>query len=344
MEHTASTRELGEFGLIARLTSGLPVNAGVIVGVGDDAAVLTCPPDTDAVATCDAQVEGRHFVRAVVTPEQVGRKALAVNLSDIAAMGATPRAALVSLMLPAETPIEWLDGLYAGLRAEAAEFGVAIIGGNVAATSGPLIVDVTLLGQVARGRAVLRSGGGVGDRLYVTGTLGAAAAGLLTFGGRSPTGLEVVDSVLAEVRAAHLTPQPRVNVGIALANTGAITAMLDVSDGLAADLAHLCARSEVGALVDSAALPIDAATRAVAVAYGRDPLELAMSGGEDYELLFAARAGTDDAVAAAVAAAGGTARAIGWLTEPALGMRVRGEDGAEAQLLARGWDHLMSPT
>lgn len=345
MDQTTASGEIGaigEFELIARLTADLPADPSVVIGVGDDAAVLACPPDMELVATCDAQVEGRHFLRASATAEQVGRKALAVNLSDIAAMGALPRAALISLALPSDTPLAWLDDLYAGLRAEAAAFGVAIVGGNVTATTGPLMIDVTLLGHVARGRAVTRAGGRAGDRLYVTGTLGAAAAGLITLRAPVPNDPVVAPTLLDRARAALLTPTPRVGEGMALAATGAVTAMLDVSDGLAADLGHLCERGGVGALVDATALPIDEAARAIAAAYGRDPLTLALSGGEDYALLFTARADAEPVVVAAVSAAGGTPHAIGWLTPPAEGMRLRHADGVVAPLPARGWDHLAS--
>src|SRR5579885_2312341 len=169
--------ELGEFGLIARLTGDLGTRPDVMLGVGDDAAVLDLGGDALLVATVDAQVEGRHFLRGVATPEEIGHKALAVNLSDIAAMGDEPLWALVSLLVPPELPVETLDGIYAGFNMLAGRFGVALVGGNVAATDGPLAIDVTLLGRVPRGRVLTRAGGQPGDSLLVTGTLGAAAAG-----------------------------------------------------------------------------------------------------------------------------------------------------------------------
>ncbi|HEY7832700.1 MAG TPA: thiamine-phosphate kinase [Ktedonobacterales bacterium] len=349
---TAATSDAdasSEFALIARLTAALPRSAAVALGIGDDAAVLDWQAETQLVATCDALVEGRHFLRASATAEQIGRRALAVNLSDIAAMGAEPLFALVSLILPAATDAAWLDDLYRGLRAEAEAFGVVIVGGNIAATAGPLIVDVTLLGQVARGRALTRSGARAGDRLWVTGTVGAAAAGLLTLLAPRPTdGPNVgpaLEGAIEIVRAAHLVPVPRVAEGRALAAAGAATAMLDISDGLAADLGHLCTRSQVGAVVEAAALPVAPATAAVARAYGRDPLDLALFGGEDYELLFTAAPDADERVLAAVQTAGGTARAIGWIVagEPEAeggALRLRQADGTDRALPARGWDHL----
>src|SRR5690348_2441925 len=174
-------KDLGEFGLIARLTRGLPGRADVVLPAGDDAALLDLGGGADALlaATCDAQVEGRHFMRGAATPEEIGWKALAVNLSDIAAMGAEPLWALVSLLLPPGESVAVLDGVYAGLRTLAARYGVAIVGGNIAGTSGPLTIDITLLGRVMRARALTRAAGHPGDTLLVTGTLGAAAAGVL---------------------------------------------------------------------------------------------------------------------------------------------------------------------
>jgi thiamine-monophosphate kinase len=333
--------DLGEFGLIARLTRGLPQPPYVRLGAGDDAALLDCDDGSQIVATCDALVEGIHFVRAWATAEQIGRHALAVNLSDVAAMGGEPLAALVSLILPRATAVEWLDGLYAGLRAEAEAFGVGIVGGNVAATDGPLVVDITLLGRVPAGRALLRSGARVGDRLCVTGTFGAAAAGLLTL--REPEGVGgATDPAVERVRAALRVPQPRVSEGRALAAGAGVTAMIDVSDGLAADLAHLCERSGVGAVVEADALPILDATWDVARRYGRDAIELALQGGGDYELLFAVRPEQEARALAAASTAGCAATAIGTVTEAASGLRLRRGDGGWVQLEPQGWDHLRS--
>jgi thiamine-monophosphate kinase len=333
--------DLGEFDLIARLTEKLPAKPGVAVGVGDDAAVLDCSTGDQLVATCDALIEGRHFDRSFATPSQVGRRALAVNLSDIAAMGGQPLFALISLVLPTGMDFDWLDGFYAGLRAEADEFEVAIVGGNIASTAGPLVVDITLLGRVPSGRALLRSGGRPGDRVCVTGTLGAAAAGLLTLASNTlPTGL--AEDVVERVRSAYRQPQPRVAAGQALAQAGAVTAMLDISDGVAADLNHICERSHVGAIVEAAALPIDDATTKVVRAYGRDPVALALHGGDDYQLLFAVRPESLATAQGIARTVGDSVTPIGWLTEPESGLRLRTPEG-ERPLEPRGWDHLRGP-
>lgn len=331
--------ELGEFGLIARLTAGLEQRPDVGLGVGDDAAVLTLGPGTDLVATCDAQVEGQHFLLSRATPEEIGHKALAVNLSDIAAMGAEPRWALVSLLLPPTLDVETLDGIYAGMRSLAREHAVSLVGGNVAATRGPLTLDITLLGSVTHGKALTRAGAHPGDVLAVIGSLGAAAAGLLTLVTR-PGEASVPPLVRRQVRRALFAPTPLIVPGRILANCGSITAMLDVSDGLAADLGHLCERSGVGAYVEAVHLPIDPAARAVAEAYGSSALDLALYGGEDYALLCAVRPDAFARTQQAVRAVNAEMHAIGTISPQNEGMLLHRPDGATELLRARGWDHL----
>lgn len=331
--------DLGEFGLIARLTGDLETRSDVVLGVGDDAAALALIPGAASllVATCDAQVAGRHFLPALAAPEEIGYKALAVNLSDIAAMGAEPLWALVSLVIPPAIELALLDGIYRGFRELARRYDVAVVGGNVAATEGPLVVDVTLLGRVARDAVLRRSGGRVGDAVALTGTLGAAAAGVLTQLEAPPT--RIAPELLERARRAALTPQPRVAEGRALGASRVVTAMLDVSDGLLQDLGHLCAASGVGAELDVPALPVDPAAVAVAVAYGRDALSLALRGGEDYELLFTVAPEHAEAALRAVVDVGGTAQVIGRLTaEP--GLRLREPDGQLRDVAPTGWDHL----
>jgi thiamine-monophosphate kinase len=246
-----------------------------------------------------------------------------------------------------------LDGIYTGLGALAARFGVAVVGGNVAATDGPLIVDITLLGRVARSTMLQRSGGRVGDAVLVTGTLGAAAAGALIMqaSGSAPHApgtpgavSAVSDALLARAREAQVAPAPRVAEGRALAATGVVTAMLDVSDGLLADLGHLCAASGTGAELEAAAVPVDAAADVVAAAYGaayrHDALELALTGGEDYELVFTVAPEHVPQGLDAVRQAGGTARVIGRLTAAETGLRLRDARGDTPAIEPRGWDHL----
>lgn len=331
--------DLGEFPLIARLTAGLESRPDVVLGAGDDAAALDLGAGALLLATCDAQVEGTHFLPSVATPEEIGHKTLAVNLSDIAAMGGEPLWALVSLMAPPALDVTVVDGIYAGMRALARRFNVALVGGNVTSSPGPLILDVTLLGRVTRERMLTRAGARPGDALLVTGRLGAAVTALLAFTA-APAEATLPPEALNEARHAMVTPQPRVHEGMALAASGVVTAMLDVSDGLAGDLGHICERSNVGATVTLAALPVDDATRALATALGRDPLQMALSSGDDYELLFTVRPDGVAQALEAVRATGGIATVIGEITPPEQGMQVREPDGALHPLAPRGWDHL----
>lgn len=335
-----------EFELIARLTAGLETRADVVMGTGDDAALLALGGDDWLlVAAVDAQVEGIHFRRGIAAPEDIGHKALAVNLSDLAAMGAEPLWALVSLMLPpGRVSADELERIYGGMRALARRYGVAIVGGNIAATSGPLILDVTALGRVRRGAAVSRAGGRPGDALLVVGTLGAAAAGLLALVKEAdPTKqAQLAPDVLAQVRTAMVAPVPQVAAGSALAAAGVLGAMLDVSDGLAADLAHLCAASGTGAVLDAVRIPVSQAAVVVAHAYEGDPLALALHGGEDYALLCAVRPERVASALEAVRAAGSEAHEVGELTPAAEGLRLRRPDGSLEPLEPRGWDHLRS--
>jgi thiamine-monophosphate kinase len=336
-----SLADLGEFGLIARLTANNATRPDVLLSVGDDAALLDLDPHSGYVlaATCDALVEGQHFLRASTTPEEIGHKALAVNLSDIAAMGAEPLWALISLLLPPDLDVALLDGIYAGMRSLARRFDVVIVGGNVSATPGPFTIDITLLGRIERGRAYTRSGGKPGDALLVTGTLGAAAAGLML--ARDPSFAASLPAETRErLRLAMAAPQPRIREARALSATRVVTAMLDVSDGAAADLAHLCDVSGVGVRVEAPLLPIAQETRTVCTLYNRDPVDLALTGGGDYELLFSVRPDGVAAAVEAVRAVGGEATVIGSLTDLSAGRVVRRDGGAEGPLPQMGWDHL----
>ena len=333
---------LGEFELIARLTTGLTTHAASDIGVGDDCALLDMGSRDLLLATCDSQVEGVHFTLQTSSPEHIGRKALAINLSDIAAMGGTPRYALVSLLLPPYLSVDILDGLYAGLRAEAQRFDTAIVGGNIAGTGAAqqLVIDITLLGTVERGHAILRSGAGVGDLICVTGSLGDSAAGLQTFLRSTTTALP---HDLQTLRERHTAPLPRVHEGQLLASfkAGKITAMLDISDGLSGDLTHLCERSGCGACVDLAAIPLSESLLHVAQVLQHDPLDWALHGGEDYELLFTLHPSSLDEVRAALQEQCGTRlTVIGEIQPLAAGLTLLHPDGHTEPLHAHSWDHL----
>ena len=296
-------RELGERGLIERLRRGLPPpGRAVLVGPGDDAAVVAWPAGQLLLLTTDTLVEDVHFRRRTATLRDVGAKALAVNISDIAAMGGEPRFALLALACPAECTVDEIDELYAGLGEVARRYGVDLVGGDTCATPDRIVLTIALAGGV-EGSPLTRSGARPGDAILVTGTLGGSAAGLAALEHGSPA---VPAAAAAEVHRAHRRPVPRVAEGRLIRASGAATAMIDVSDGLATDLGHIAEESRVGARVRLAALPVSDATRQVARALERSAWSWAVSGGEDYELLFTAAPDRAAALAARVTAETGT--------------------------------------
>jgi thiamine-monophosphate kinase len=281
---SAGDPALSEGRLIAAIrsrTGGL--GTGVRVGIGDDCAVLEPTPGALLIATTDLLIEDVHFRRRYAQPADVGWKTVAVNVSDIAAMGARPRWALVALACPEGTAQSEVDAFFDGALALAGEHGVAIVGGDTSASPRGWFANVTLLGE-ATAAPLLRSGARPGDVVAVTGSLGRSAAGLaLLERPVAPSG--IAPEVIDEVVGAHLRPRPRVAEGRWLATAGGVTAMIDVSDGIATDVRHIADESRVGVRVGLARLPVAPAVRAVAAALGRDPLAWVTGGGEDYELL-----------------------------------------------------------
>ena len=267
---TASS--LGERALIARITSRLVTPPWVAVGPGDDAAVIEPARGTLDVLTTDALVDGIHFDLRFTPPDAVGHRALAVNLSDLAAMGAEPRAALLSLLLPDDLDVAVLDGIVDGLLALAARYRVALVGGNITRTTGPLTIDMTAMGSVRPRRVLTRSGARPGDEVYLTGTIGAAAAGLAALkAGQSPIAGQTV------CVERYLRPEPRVRAGILLGRNRAATSCIDLSDGLADAVRQIAEASSVGVTVEAARVPFVG------------ELHTAMAAGDDYELLFTSR-------------------------------------------------------
>jgi thiamine-monophosphate kinase len=331
--------ELGEFSLIERLAARLGgYGDDVVVGVGDDVAVLRVTDDRYLLATCDAQVAGVHFLPDVVTPYQIGRKAAAINLSDIASMGGTPRHFLISLILPEDTEVAFIDAVYDGLVEESQRYGVDIVGGNVA-RSDRVVIDLFLLGEVMPNRLILRSGARPGDQVLVTGRLGDSAAGLSLL-------LDPKLSVPAADRemlvARHVTPTPRLPESAVIAGMGTASAMIDLSDGLSSDIGHICDQSRVGVRLWAERLPMSPAAQRVAELAGREPWRLALAGGEDYELCFTAPPGAVEELAAAVSQETGTQVTVAGEVLPAgEGRWLVFEGGREVRLEAAGWDHFV---
>jgi thiamine-monophosphate kinase len=276
--------QIGEHALLGRIRNRVSrPPADVLVGIGDDAAVVTLLRNEQTVLTTDALVEGVHFDRRWSTPADVGYKALAVNLSDLAAMGATPRWVLLSLVLPDLWSVEDVDALLDGLLALADRERVSLIGGNVTRTTGPAMVDVTAIGSVRPRRVLLRSGGRPGDEVYVSGVLGASSAGLEML----RAGVSGSDEDTAACVAHHRRPEARVRLGRALAQTRAARAAMDLSDGLADAARQIAIASGCGVTINADAVPIAPGARRWWEAAGRDAVACAIRGGDDYELLIA---------------------------------------------------------
>jgi len=285
--------DVGERVLVHHIRSRIPAGEGVVVGVGDDAAAVATTGLT--LVTSDAMVEGVHFRREWSPPRLLGRKALSVSLADIAAMGGVSRYAIISLTMPSTLPMSFLDGLYDGFLERAAQAGVSLVGGNL--SEGPSIVmDIAILGQADH--LIRRSGALVGDRVVVTGTLGAAAVGLQLLkdgarldeeGALRTTGLwtQSSTSALLHCLTAHLDPAPPLAFARALAEQEIAHAAMDVSDGLSGDLWEMCHQSGVAAWLDPALLPIDPQASGLTRARGGQALSAALHGGEDYQLLLA---------------------------------------------------------
>ena len=278
----------GERELIRHIRGRLPpAPDALIVGPGDDAAVIAPERGAFQVLTTDAVVEGIHFDRRFSSLADIGYKALAVNISDLVAMGGKPEFALLSLILPPGTGLADLDALLDGLLEMAVGARVTLVGGNISRSPGPLIVDVTVTGSVRPRRLLRRDGGGPGDHLFVTGSIGRAAAGLdwLRQGGfelKSENG----DSRMAECARRHRRPEPRIRFGMLLGRNKAASACMDLSDGLADAVRQIAGASGTGATIDASLLPIDPEASAWFAGQGQDPVLSALTGGDDYELLF----------------------------------------------------------
>jgi thiamine-monophosphate kinase len=323
------TAAASEFALIDRHFRRAPRSADVRIGIGDDAAVFAPTPGMDIAVSVDMLVEGRHFF-AGTDAEALGHKTLAVNLSDLAAMGATPRYALLAGALP-EPDDAWLAAFMRGFRALADAHDVELIGGDT--TRGPRNLCVTVLGDVPPGRALTRAGARPGDDIYVSGSLGAAALAVRALQGD----LDLDPAVLARARARLERPQPRVGLGVALRDVA--TAALDVSDGLAGDLAHVLDASRVGAVVSLALVPADAAVAPLLQTSLREQaLACVLAGGDDYELCFTAPRSARAAVEAIARAAGVPCTPIGTI-EAARGLIVHDERGRPLDPLPRAFDH-----
>ncbi|MEQ1910347.1 MAG: thiamine-phosphate kinase, partial [Vicinamibacterales bacterium] len=275
--------ELTERQLVARIQTLLPPSPPwLVVGIGDDAAVAEPERNRLEVFTVDAVVDGVHFDRRFTPPDAIGHRALTVNLSDLAAMGASPRLALLSFALPHDLPCADFDGIVRGIAAQAAAVGIVVAGGNLTRTPGPLTIDITAVGTVKRRGALTRGGARPGDYVYLTGAIGGAAAGLQMLREQTTDG----SAVCVE---RYLRPSARLRTGALLGRNRAASACIDLSDGLGDGVARIAESSHVGITLDGDAVPVEADAAQWFKARGLDPVVAAIGGGDDYELLFTVR-------------------------------------------------------
>jgi thiamine-monophosphate kinase len=320
---------LGEFGRIGRFFAPLAGPGGL--GLKDDAALLDCRPGHRLVVTVDAIVEGVHYLPQD-PPDLVARKLLRVNLSDLAAMGARPLHYLLATALPSSLGDDWVARFAAGLAEDQRTFGVDLLGGDSVATSGPAVLSLTALGEIATGAEIRRSGAKPGDRIWVSGTIGDAFLGLQVLRGGHPS---LVPADRAALTRRFQLPEPRTGLGPRLA--GIAHAMLDVSDGLIADLGHICEASQTGATVALPSLPLSPAAQRAADAEPDLPARLAAAG-DDYELLFAAPPAAGEAIGRLAAELGLPITAIGTV-EKGAGVRLVDAGGNPIPVEAAGYRH-----
>jgi thiamine-monophosphate kinase len=316
--------DVGEFGLIARI-AGTVTPGSEIIGIGDDAAVFEGPRDTYLLATVDMHLQDVHFRLADMPARDIGATALAVNISDIAAMGGAPHHALISLALPPRLPVAVIDELYLGMLGMADRFGVSIVGGNITSTPGPLAIDITLLGDVPRDQLLLRRGARPGDLLAVTGALGGRAAIRLAR-----------DAGIPDAPAIPV-PLPQVEIARIIAESHLATAMMDISGGLASDVHHVARASRAGIVIRESELPIAPEATQFAQALGTTATKLALTGGEEYELLLTLP--PENVERANHLLSPRALWVIGVVVDQSEGMTLIQRDGTRSPLEAAGWRH-----
>lgn len=330
--------ELGEFGLIRRIQSRFATPGGGALGIGDDCAVLPLDGARVQLVTTDLLIENIHFLRNRISAEDLGHKALAVNLSDIAAMGGAPTGAFLSVGFPPDLEVDWLDRFFAGIQTLADASACPLLGGDTTRSEDRIVINFAVLGAAARGEVKYRSTARPGDRIAVTGDLGDSAAGLRVLLAGGPTEAAGGERRLV---VAHHRPRPHLEEGQWLARREAVHAMMDVSDGIDSDLRRIMEQSGIGVAVDLDALPMSDALRTVCAARGWSAADLAAAGGEDYCLLCTVEPRAFPELARAFEARfGRPLHAIGTVREEsALSYRF---DGRPAKLAGHGFDHFTS--
>lgn len=328
--------EIGEFGLIRRIAEIVGVSSeDVIVPLGDDAAIVKTSSSNYAILTTDILIEDVHFRLGLGSPRQLGYKALVVNISDIAAMSGLPKFGVVSLGLKPRTEVSFVEELYYGMKEAAERYGMSVVGGDTS-RSAQTTISVALQGEVEPGLLRRRSEARVGDKILVTGSLGGSAAGLaLLLDSQTPKHSEWDE----ELKHLHLFPAARIGEARIASRLGA-RAMEDISDGLVAEIGHICEQSGVGARIETEAVPITRGVEQVALSLTRSALDFALGGGEDYELVFTAPEKSVEAIASTVQNETGTVvSVIGEITPAVEGIVFLDKAGRGVDIAARGYEH-----
>ena len=332
--------DIGEFVLIDRIHELLQKEGvqtpGLTLGIGDDTASFLPHAGYEVLVTCDSMVEGRHYLPQHITPLELGRRAMVLNISDIGAVGGKPLYSLVSLGLRADTPVSDVEAMYSGFVSELNPFGASIIGGNLTKSGDSPFIDITLIGEVEHGKTVRRSTAKVGDVILVTGYPGQSAAGLqlLLHVQRME---DLRDHPLVR---AYNTPSHRAREGRAIAQSGCVTAMIDTSDGFLGDLGHICKESAVGAELIQEKLPISEDLRQAAQKLGQDPYDLVLKDSDDYELIITCSPDNVDQIYRAVSELSDVpVTEVGRITDVPQQIKLILPDGTWSEITPAGWDH-----
>ena len=342
MTNETEISTLGEFGLIDRITRDFPLrNSSSKLGVGDDAAIIEVPEGKEALVTTDLLLEGVHFDVRYVPLRHLGYKAAVVNFSDVYAMNGTPKQITVSLGVSSRFTVEHIDEIYAGIRLACDAYGVDLVGGDTSASMTGLVISITCLGEVEKGKAVKRSGAKETDLICVSGDLGAAYMGLQLLERENAVAAQSGDPDFRPafegkeyILQRQLRPEARKDIVEALANAGIVpTSMMDVSDGLSSELLHICKDSNVGCRVYEDRIPIDYQTAVMAEELKMNLVTAAMNGGEDYELLFTIPLTDREKIEKLEGV-----KMIGYITKPDLGAALVTRDGSELPIKAQGWN------
>ena len=337
-----SLSDFSEFQLIHALTgkNSYLQDPSLLKGIGDDTAIVQPTPDQDWLVSTDLLVEGIHFDRTMTSFQSIGHRAVIANLSDIAAMGGLPRYLLTAIAIPPSQAFSELRAVYRGILAACKRYQVQLIGGDTSASKTGLFLGMTILGTVARSKALLRGGAKIGDGVYTTGTLGDSLVGLkLLRCNKKKSRLTINAKISRYLIDRHIRPTPRIEIGQWLSSKGLATAAIDLSDGLSGDLTHLCRESGVGVMIDATKIPLSPQCQSFARLMNLDPLSLALEGGEDYELLFTAPKESHGGLQQIKKRFDVPVTLIGNIAPKKSGMRLKHPNGKTQRLVTTSYNH-----